>query len=112
MTDVTSSLGAVAFYASIAITGALASGLIVLLYALGTEHFAPAIRSTGVGLAATAGRAGAIATAYFGAYVGERSGVTVFFLVTGALLLAACLSFNLAGPRRSAAAAVLAPGPD
>jgi MFS transporter, AAHS family, 4-hydroxybenzoate transporter len=105
--DASGALDSIAFYVSLGFTGALANGLMILLYSLAAENFPVELRSTGLGLAATAGRIGAIASAYFGGRALQLNGVASFFLVTAALLLSACVSFNLSGWKRSPSAAML-----
>ncbi|HVW70653.1 MAG TPA: MFS transporter [Steroidobacteraceae bacterium] len=95
-----SPVAGVAFYVPLAVAGATANGLIILLYSLGAELFPAPIRSTGLGLAATAGRTGAIATAFLGGRITEVTGVAGFFALTALLLLAACLGVNLERSRR------------
>ena len=84
-----------AFYAPLAVTGATANALIILLFARGAELFPVEVRSTGLGLASTAGRTGSIVMAFVGGHVTEQISLSGFFSVAAGLLLIACVGINL-----------------
>lgn len=76
------------FYILIALGGYMLNGTMTSLYALATASFASIIRASGVGLAATLGRAGAIVGALAGAQALGLLGTKGFFsIVTLSALL-------------------------
>lgn len=102
------------FDAALVATGACLNGLITALYAAATVIFPATIRSTGVGLAASAGRAGSIGGAYVGGAIVAHAGVRGFFEFTAGLLalvlLAVLFTANPGRARRAGAQCNLQPG--
>jgi AAHS family 4-hydroxybenzoate transporter-like MFS transporter len=78
------------------------NGLITALYAAATYVFPPAVRSTGVGTAAMAGRIGAISGALIGVRALKFDGLAGFFLATAAVLLIAALCLRTTGRAHAA----------
>jgi MFS transporter, AAHS family, 4-hydroxybenzoate transporter len=69
--------------------GATVIGVQTLLYAMGPQIYAPAHRSTGLGLAVGAGRVGAIASSFTGVTALDAAGARGFF---GSIALAIALA--------------------
>jgi MFS transporter, AAHS family, 4-hydroxybenzoate transporter len=97
-----SSIALIALYGLLAITGCMLNGLITALYAAATYVFPPAVRSTGVGTAAMAGRIGAISGALIGVRALKFDGLAGFFLATAAVLLIAALCLRTTGRAHAA----------
>jgi AAHS family 4-hydroxybenzoate transporter-like MFS transporter len=68
------------------------NGAMTCLFAYASSTLAPAIRATGIGLAATCGRIGAITGAFIGAWVMETFGFAAFFGIVATML---ALAFSL-----------------
>jgi AAHS family 4-hydroxybenzoate transporter-like MFS transporter len=96
------SIAIITLYGLLAITGCMLNGLITALYAAATYVFPTAVRSTGVGTAAMAGRIGAISGALLGVRALKLDGLTGFFLATAAVLLIAALSLRTTGRAHAA----------
>jgi AAHS family 4-hydroxybenzoate transporter-like MFS transporter len=80
------------------ITGALINGVQTTLYALAAHVYPAAMRATGVGTAASVGRAGAVLSGYVGAWALEYRGSASFFWVVAGSM--AICSIGLAIVRR------------
>jgi AAHS family 4-hydroxybenzoate transporter-like MFS transporter len=76
-------------YAQLFLCGGCISGLQVLLYALAAQVYPVAIKATGVGVAALAGRVGAIVAAFAGAALLVRGEGAFYLTVVGVGLLVA-----------------------
>ena len=76
---------------AVAVLGATVIGVQTLLYAMGPQIYAPAQRSTGIGLAVGAGRIGAVASSYTGVLALDLGGVRGFF---GSIALAIGLALT------------------
>jgi AAHS family 4-hydroxybenzoate transporter-like MFS transporter len=77
------------------ITGGLINAVQTTMYALAAQVYPVGVRATGVGAAASVGRAGAIASTYAGAWALEAGGSGLFFLLVAAAMLAALVSLAL-----------------
>jgi MFS transporter, AAHS family, 4-hydroxybenzoate transporter len=97
-----SSIAIITLYGLLAFTGCMLNGLMTALYATATYVFPPAVRSTGVGTAAMAGRIGAISGALLGVRALKLGGLTGFFLATAAVLLIAALCLRTTGKAHAA----------
>jgi AAHS family 4-hydroxybenzoate transporter-like MFS transporter len=82
----------------LAVIGSLINAVQVTMYALGAYIYPTIARSTGVGVASSVGRLGAILSTYAGAWALESGGSTAFFTLVAAAMLAVMLS--LAAVRR------------
>lgn len=80
------------------VIGALINAVQVTMYALGAHIYPTTARSTGVGVASSVGRLGAILSTYAGAWALEAGGSSAFFTLVAAAMLAVLLS--LAAIRR------------
>lgn len=85
-----------AFDGLLALTGNMVNATIILYFTVAAETFPTAIRATGVGLAATAGRIGAILGALLGGHAAQLAGLPGFFGAVAGLLLVALLAPRLA----------------
>jgi AAHS family 4-hydroxybenzoate transporter-like MFS transporter len=92
--------------AMLGVTGGLINAVQTTMYALAAQVYPVDVRATGVGAAASVGRAGAIASTYAGAWALEAGGSGLFFLLVAAAMLAALVS--LARVRRHIPAAARA----
>jgi AAHS family 4-hydroxybenzoate transporter-like MFS transporter len=72
--------------------GALINAVQVTMYALGAHIYPTTARSTGVGLASSVGRLGAILSTYAGAWALEAGGSSAFFALVSAAMFAVLLS--------------------
>jgi MFS transporter, AAHS family, 4-hydroxybenzoate transporter len=97
-----SSIAIITLYGLLAITGCMLNGLITALYAAATYVFPAAVRSTGIGTAAMAGRLGAISGALIGVRALKFDGLAGFFLATAAVLLIAALCLRTTGRAHAA----------
>ena len=84
--------------AMLTVIGALINAVQVTMYALGAHMYPTAVRATGVGVASSVGRMGAILSTYAGAWALETGGSGSFFLVVAGSMVAVGLS--LAAIRR------------
>jgi AAHS family 4-hydroxybenzoate transporter-like MFS transporter len=82
----------------LAVIGSLINAVQVTMYALGAYIYPTIARSTGVGVASSVGRLGAILSTYAGAWALENGGSSAFFTLIAAAMLAVMLS--LAAVRR------------
>jgi MFS transporter, AAHS family, 4-hydroxybenzoate transporter len=82
----------------LAVIGSLINAVQVTMYALGAYIYPTIARSTGVGVASSVGRLGAILSTYAGAWALESGGSSAFFTLVAAAMLAVMLS--LAAVRR------------
>ena len=82
----------------LAVIGSLINAVQVTMYALGAHIYPTIARSTGVGVASSVGRLGAILSTYAGAWALENGGSSAFFTLIAAAMLAVMLS--LAAVRR------------
>jgi AAHS family 4-hydroxybenzoate transporter-like MFS transporter len=76
----------------LAVIGALINGVQVTMYALAAHIYPTAVRSTGIGVASSIGRIGAILSTYAGAWALEFGGSRSFFLLVAAAMFAVLLS--------------------
>lgn len=83
--------------------GCLLSGSIASIYAYGSTLFAPAVRASGIGIAATSGRIGAIVGAYCGAMALAAGGERPYFLWVAAIITLALVVFGAGQQPRDAA---------
>jgi AAHS family 4-hydroxybenzoate transporter-like MFS transporter len=89
---------AVPILVMLAVIGSLINAVQVTMYALGAHIYPTIARSTGIGVASSVGRVGAILSTYAGAWVLEIGGSSAFFTLVAAAMLAVMLS--LAAVRR------------
>jgi len=82
----------------LALIGSLINAVQVTMYALGAHIYPTIARSTGIGVASSVGRVGAILSTYAGAWALESGGSSAFFTLVAAAMLAVMLS--LAAVRR------------
>jgi AAHS family 4-hydroxybenzoate transporter-like MFS transporter len=76
----------------LATIGSLINAVQVTMYALGAYIYPTIARSTGIGVASSVGRVGAILSTYAGAWALERGGSSLFFTLVAAAMLAVMLS--------------------
>lgn len=81
--------------AMLATIGSLINAVQVTMYALGAHIYPTIARSTGVGVASSVGRVGAILSTYAGAWALENGGSSAFFTLVGAAMLAVTLSLAI-----------------
>jgi AAHS family 4-hydroxybenzoate transporter-like MFS transporter len=74
------------------VIGALINAVQVTMYALGAHMYPTEVRSTGVGVASSVGRIGAILSTYAGAWAIEAGGNSSFFLLVAGAMFAVLLS--------------------
>jgi AAHS family 4-hydroxybenzoate transporter-like MFS transporter len=89
---------AVPIIVMLAVIGSLINAVQVTMYALGAYIYPTIARSTGVGVASSVGRLGAILSTYAGAWALENGGSSAFFTLIAAAMFAVMLS--LAAVRR------------
>lgn len=82
------------------VAGLGVSGMVTVLFIYAAQIYPAAIRSTGLGLAETSGRLGAVLGSYAGAFF--LTGIASFFLVLAALAAVILLVFWIASRRRAA----------
>jgi AAHS family 4-hydroxybenzoate transporter-like MFS transporter len=78
--------------AMLTLIGAMINGVQVTMYALAAHIYPTAVRSTGVGMASSVGRLGAILSTYAGAWALEFGGSRSFFMLVAAAMFAVVLS--------------------
>ncbi len=96
-------------YALMTLGGCLLSGSIASIYAYGSTLFEPAVRASGIGIAATTGRLGAIVGAWSGATALAISGTRGYFLLVAALIAAALAIFSAGATAGNGARDVVRP---
>lgn len=96
--------GAALLYGLMMLGGCLLSGSIASIYAYGGTLFEPAVRASGIGIAATTGRIGAIVGAWSGAAVLAGSGARGYFLLVAAVIAVALAAFSAGAAARAPAA--------
>ncbi len=79
----------------LATIGSLINAVQVTMYAVGAHIYPTIARSTGVGVASSVGRVGAILSTYAGAWALETGGSSAFFTLVAAAMLAVTLSLAL-----------------
>jgi AAHS family 4-hydroxybenzoate transporter-like MFS transporter len=77
------------------VTGGLINAVQTTMYALAAQVYPVGVRATGVGAAASVGRAGAIASTYAGAWALESGGSRLFFFLVAAAMLVTLVSLAL-----------------
>ncbi len=88
----------VALLAALTYTGGLTNAVQTTLYALAWHVYPTRVRATGIGAAASVGRAGAVLSGYAGPWALAQGGNAAFFMLMGASV---CVTFvALAGVRR------------
>ncbi|BAK66545.1 putative aromatic acid transporter [Sphingobium sp. SYK-6] len=95
------SASAMLLFGLLALEGMAMNGLITALYTGASGTFPPRVRSSGIGLASTLGRLGAMCGGLIGPLAIGHGGVARYCLVLGGLLLFAALGFNLRKPNQS-----------
>jgi AAHS family 4-hydroxybenzoate transporter-like MFS transporter len=83
---------AVPILVMLAVVGSLINAVQVTMYALGAYIYPTIARSTGIGVASSVGRVGAILSTYAGAWALESGGSSAFFTLVAAAMLAVMLS--------------------
>jgi AAHS family 4-hydroxybenzoate transporter-like MFS transporter len=81
--------------AMLGVTGGLINAVQTTMYALAAQVYPVSVRATGVGAAASVGRAGAIASTYAGAWALESGASRLFFLLVAAAMLVTLVSLAL-----------------
>lgn len=88
-----SQIGLIRFYILIGLAGMSLNGVLTSLYAYTTAFFASTVRATGLGIASTCGRIGAISGAFIGVYFIQIFGTSGFFAAVAFTILCSLMCF-------------------